>query len=262
MNVVLLGNYEGSKLAAENRGIAIVVDTLRASTTMPIAMNKGIRELYVALEVEDARLAAKKFKGLLMGERGCIPLEGFDFGNSPVVLHHTKKIRKTIAAFTSTTGAKRVVEAIGSQVIIIGSPINAKAVVTQVSNLKQSSEFDDVPVVIIPAFTEGVITENEVTEDQVGGLLIAREFKKAGYELSNETEEELFYLSKLLEKASLEEILAKTKHGQNLIALNLEEDIAFCSKLNAISDVPVSMNKIQVLENGSRVVKLEHFIAK
>ncbi len=256
MTIVLLGNYEGSKLAASKGGIAIIVDTLRASTTIPVAMSKGITTIYVALEVEDTRLAAEEFDSLLMGERGCEMLNGFDYGNSPVEMNNQEEISNNCAAFTSSTGSKRAVEAIGSRVIIIGSPINAQAVVTKVMEICKSLSTNSFPIVIIPAYSEGTIITNEITEDQIGGLIIAQEFKKAGLSLSKEIDAELEHFEKLLEKQSLFQILLKTKHGQKLVKLGFKKDIEFCSKVNKISAVPTSINEVEELLNGQKVVKL------
>lgn len=256
MEIILLGNFEGSQLAASKGGIAIIVDTLRASTTMPVAMNKGITTLYVALEVEDTRLAAKEFESLLMGERGCEMLDGFDFGNSPVEVNNQKEMPNKTAAFTSSTGAKRVIEAIGSRAIIIGSPINARAVVSKIMKIGKSLPTNNFPIVIIPAFSEGSIISNEITEDQIGGLVIAQEFKKTGFALSKEILAELEHFEKLLEKQSLFQILLNTFHGQKLVELGFKDDIKFCSTINKISAVPTSLNEIEELPTGQKVVKL------
>lgn len=256
MEIILLGNYEGSQLAASKGDIAIIVDTLRASTTMPVTMSKGITTIYVALEVADTRLAAKEFDSLLMGERGCKMLDGFDYGNSPVEINNLEEMPNTSAAFTSSTGAKRVVEAIGSRAMIIGSPINAQAVVSKVTEICESLAGNNFSIVIIPAFSEGSIISNEITEDQIGGLIIAQEFKKAGFTLSKGILDELEGFEKLLEKQSLFQILLNTVHGQKLIELGFKDDIEFCSNVNKISAVPTSLNEIEELPNGQKVVKL------
>ncbi len=256
MEIVLLGNYEGSQLAASKGGIAIIVDTLRASTTIPVTMSKGITTIYVALEVEDTRLAAKEFGSLLMGERGCEMLDGFDYGNSPVEISKLEEMSNKIVSFTSSTGSKRVVEAIGSRAIIVGSPINAKAVVSKITGICKSLSSNDFPIVIIPAFSEGSIITNEITEDQIGGLVIVQEFKKAGFTLSGEILAELDYFVKLLEEQTLFQILLNTLHGKKLVKLGFKDDIKFCSYINQISVVPTSLNDIEELPNGQKVVKL------
>lgn len=255
MEVLICGNYEGSKLAADSKGIAIVVDVLRASTTIPVAMSKGIEVFYVAKEVEDVRLTQTELDTLIIGERGCVKLPGFDFGNSPVEMSNQTIFRKNIAAFTSSTGSKRVVEAIGSQITIIGSIINAKAVAEKVIELsKQLAE--ELKVVIIPTFTYGSIIENESTEDQIGSLLIAREFLRAGIKLSTDLKEEIVFLEQKMNKQSLAKILEETEHGKKLINLKFKHDIEFCSRLNELTQIPISKNDVFTLSNGNKIVKI------
>ena len=259
MDIILKGNSDGAKLSAENRSIAIVVDTLRASTTIPVTMNQGIKEFYVVKEVSDVHLSAKENNTQLMGERGCEILEGFNYGNSPTEMSSIKSFSKDKVSFTSSTGARIVTESIGSECILIGSPINAESVVNKLSELIKTNEIETNQIVIIPAFTTGSIINNKITEDQLGGLIIANEFKKKGYCLNDQIDDEIKYLNELLNSQTLYDLFLKTDHGQKLVALNFEEDIHFCSQLNQIKIVPISFNDVIILSNG---IKAVHFIRK
>ncbi len=251
LEVLVRGNIEGSKLASNKEGIAILVDVLRASTTIPIAMQKGIRKFYVAKEVEDARLTKKELETILMGERGCLKLPGFDYGNSPTEIFNETSFDKEVAAFTSSTGAKRIVDAIGSKYLIIGSIVNAAAVVKKCIELTTNSPLT---IVIVPTFTHGPITDNTVTEDQIGALLITQEFKKVGMKLDSKTLKEIKLLEEHMKNLSIEEILLATDHGQKLIDLGFTKDIEFCSRLNFTSKVPISENNVYELSNRNKVV--------
>ena len=255
MEVLICGNYEGSRLSADSNGIAIVVDVLRASTTIPVAMSKGIEAFYVAKEVEDARLAQTELNTLLVGERGCIKLPGFDYGNSPVEMSNQTQFRNNNATFTSSTGSRRVVEAIGSKITIIGSIINAKAVVEKVVEITKNFS-KEVKVVIIPTFSHGSIISNEDTEDQIGSLLIAREFQRLGIKLSVKLTEEIAFHEKKMSKQSLTKILEETEHGRKLIDLKFRHDIAYCSRQNELTQVPISRSDVFTLTNGNKVVKM------
>jgi 2-phosphosulfolactate phosphatase len=255
LDITLLGNFEGSHLAASEKGIAIIVDVLRASTTIPVAMNKGLDDIYVAKEVEDTRIASQELGSLLMGERDCLMLSGFNYGNSPTEISQINQFTKSAASFTSSTGAKRVIEAIGARMIIIGSIINANAVASHVIDYVSSKDLE-IKVVIIPAFSEGSIIDSELTEDQIGSLIIAREFGKKGVKLNKELSNEIIYLEDLLKTKTLVDLLTETKHGQKLVKLNFVQDIAYCAKLNQINITPLSNNNIIRLSNNSQVVHL------
>ena len=256
MEIFLEGNKEGAHHAVEANAIAILVDTLRASTTMPVTMSKGLDTLYVVREVEDTRIAAKELNAIMMGERGCIPLEGFSFGNSPTEMYNLTQLQHKAAIFTSSTGAKITTEAIGAQYIIIGSPINAEAVVKKVKQILDNTK-DDISIVIIPTFSEGSIINSEITEDQLGGLIIAKEFQKAGFELNSKITEELDYLELLLQNSSLEQLFLETKHGKKLLELGYSHDVEFCSRINYVDTVPLSKNQIHTLQNGVKIVRLQ-----
>ncbi|NHJ05186.1 MAG: hypothetical protein EAX90_10200 [Candidatus Heimdallarchaeota archaeon] len=250
MEIVLKGNSEGAAYAVSNKALAIIVDTLRASTTIPIMMLRGIKEIFVTKEVSDARLAANELNMLLIGERGCLKLEGFDFGNSPTEMNAIQSFTKSSVSFTSSTGARIIVESIGSECIIVGSPINAKSVVEAILDFKQIGKLKSNKIIIIPAFTEGPINKSKITEDQIGGLIIANEFLKKGISLSKELEEEINFLNDLLEKNTLNELLLQTDHGKKLVDLELSKDVEFCSGINQINTVPISWNNIHKLTNN------------
>ncbi|MFW9922846.1 MAG: 2-phosphosulfolactate phosphatase [Candidatus Thorarchaeota archaeon] len=255
MKIQLIGNIEGSHLAVKEKAIAIIVDTLRASTTIPVSMEKGLKEIYIAKEVEDARIAADEYSTILMGERGCIKLPGFTFGNSPLEIKQQLEFTYEKSTFTSSTGAKIAVESIGSDLIIIGSPINAKAVVEKI--IEYCSDNHKKNVIIIPAFSEGSIIENELTEDQLGSLIIAKEFQKHNIELPKELQKELIFLDKIMEKETLFELFLKTKHGQKLVHLDFKKDVEFCSRINEVNTVPYSRNDFLIIKNGEKVLRLQ-----
>ena len=65
--------------------VAIVVDTIRATTTALYALRQGYAEVICCGSVEDARAAAAEIGAgaILAGERECVRIEGFHLGNSP-----------------------------------------------------------------------------------------------------------------------------------------------------------------------------------
>ncbi len=67
-------------------GVAVVIDVLRASTTIIHALAAGCTCVRPCLEIEEARALAGSMRAgrvLLGGERDGAALAGFDFGNSP-----------------------------------------------------------------------------------------------------------------------------------------------------------------------------------
>jgi len=63
----------------------VLIDVLRATTSITILLERGAREVWVTPRVSTARQVAKD-GDLLLGEREGIPPEGFHYGTSPVEL--------------------------------------------------------------------------------------------------------------------------------------------------------------------------------
>jgi len=90
---------------------AVVIDVLRATTTIGWALHNGATAVHVFAQLDALRRAATAVpqdKRLLAGERGGRPLEGFDLGNSPVVV--TPAVVKGKELFLSTTNGTRALE--------------------------------------------------------------------------------------------------------------------------------------------------------
>src|SRR5438445_10897584 len=67
-------------------GLAVVIDVLRATTTIVHALAAGCTAVRPCAEIDEARELAGGMRAgrvLLGGERGGCPLPGFDLGNSP-----------------------------------------------------------------------------------------------------------------------------------------------------------------------------------
>ena len=64
--------------------MAVVVDVMRATSTIAQAIASGYERVYCCREIEDARALREQLgEGLLGGERSAMQIEGFDIGASP-----------------------------------------------------------------------------------------------------------------------------------------------------------------------------------
>jgi 2-phosphosulfolactate phosphatase len=105
----------------------IVVDVLRATSTIVQALDAGYRTVYCCAEVEEARALKEELgDGVLGGERGGDPLPGFDFGNSPLEYLSPQAEEVVI---TTTNGTRAVVGAAANcDLVLVGSMLNLDAV--------------------------------------------------------------------------------------------------------------------------------------
>jgi 2-phosphosulfolactate phosphatase len=134
-------------------GLAVVVDVLRATTTMIHALAAGCTAVRPCAEVEEARTLADSMRAgrvLLGGERGGVPLDGFDLGNSPRE-YCARVCRGTTLVLTTTNGTRALLRAAEADRVLVAGFVNYSAVCEQ---LRQ----DGRPVHIVCAGTEGAIT--------------------------------------------------------------------------------------------------------
>jgi 2-phosphosulfolactate phosphatase len=105
----------------------IVVDVLRATSTIVQALDAGYATVYCCAEVEEARVLKEELDdAVLGGERGGEPLPGFDLGNSPL---EYRVPRARAAVLTTTNGTRAVVQTAAScDLVLVGSMLNLDAV--------------------------------------------------------------------------------------------------------------------------------------
>src|SRR5437764_4244443 len=134
-------------------GVAVVIDVLRATTTMIYALAAGCTCVRPCAEVEEARELAGGMRAgrvLLGGERGGKPLPGFDLGNSP--REYTGKLCKGCTlVLTTTNGTRALLRAAEAARTLLAGFVNYSAVCEQ---LRQETR----PIHIICAGTEGDVT--------------------------------------------------------------------------------------------------------
>jgi 2-phosphosulfolactate phosphatase len=144
------------ELAAAGRlagGVAVVIDVLRASTTIIHALAAGCCEVRPCQEVEEARGLADRMpagKVLLGGERGGVALPGFDRGNSP--REYCGAACKGITlVLTTTNGTRALLRAAEAERSLVAGFVNYSAVCEQLRHETR-------PIHIICAGTDGEVS--------------------------------------------------------------------------------------------------------
>lgn len=113
--------------AAEAVGAVVVVDVLRAYTTVPHALASGAASIQLVTEVDEAlRLRARGVVDMAMGEVDGHPVPGFDLSNSPTEVAATDLTGKRLAMRTSA-GTRGAVAATGAARLLTGGFVNAAA---------------------------------------------------------------------------------------------------------------------------------------
>ena len=101
-------------------GIAVVIDVLRASTTMITAVANGAARVIPVADVAEARRIAAEAgpTALLGGERGGVRIAGFDLGNSPLEYRRAGVAGRTLV-ITTTNGTAPVDTVQGKSVNLV-----------------------------------------------------------------------------------------------------------------------------------------------
>jgi len=118
------------------RGV-VVIDVLRATTTVITALANGAKAVIPAATSEEAvRVASNLEKDgvLLAGERKSLKMEGFALGNSPREMTPAAVAGKTIVLST-TNGTPALVATQGGDPVLLGAPANFKAVAARAREL-------------------------------------------------------------------------------------------------------------------------------
>ena len=108
--------------------VAIVVDVMRATSTIAQALASGYRRVLCCGEIDDARALREQLgdEAVVGGERDAVPIEGFDLGASP---RDYLEPRAATAILTTTNGTRTTLAAAANaEHVLLGSLLNLDAV--------------------------------------------------------------------------------------------------------------------------------------
>lgn len=225
----VIAGEAGCEYAVARDCAAIVVDTLRASATAAMLLAHGARGILVTREVETALEARRLWgDGLAYGERDAVPPPGFDHGNSPL---ETEAARGRHVAFTTTTGARRLVACWGARAAYLGGPVNCAAVVAAAAS-------HGTDVVVIPAGLADHPHFNS-QEDWVGACLLAlRSGARVG-----EGYPRFVYWRDRIAAEGVPALVAASPHAAQLRRKGFGADIEFCGREDVTTAVPLAVDR-------------------
>jgi len=204
----------------------VVIDVLRATTTIVEALNNGAREIIPVSSIEFAMKVSGGGQMLLGGERNAEKIDGFALGNSPLDYTKEEVNGKSIVLFT-TNGSKALVRAKFSTNLFVGSFRNANSVVKKIFQTKEDLE-------ILCSGNYGMFC----LEDSIcAGMMIEQILQENdNVDLDDASNTCLILYKKY--KRNIKKMLSETDHGKNLIAKGFEADIAFTALENTCDIVP------------------------
>lgn len=212
----------------------VVIDVLRATTTIAYALAAGATSVIPCLEVDEARKLRETFgdDAVLGGERGGVKIEGFDFGNSPAEYTEATVGGKTLI-FTTTNGTRAMKTASGARRVLLAAFVNLSAVCDR---LAREESID-----IVCAGTNRQITR----EDVLLAGAIAEQLLRDGTQVTLNDQATIAIESwsrfsrELAEnKVPLHETLRNSIGARNLIEIGHERDIEIAAQLDKLEVVP------------------------
>jgi 2-phosphosulfolactate phosphatase len=218
--------------ALDGRAV-LVVDVLRASTTVVTALQSGARAVIpVADKGEAGRLAATLDRdvSVLGGERGGEKLAGFALGNSPREYTEAAVAGKTVV-LTTTNGTAALVRARGGARLAMGALVNASAS----EDFLRHALDDGLGAVVLCAGWEGRVA----LEDALcAGLLVDRLAEHAAAAPLDDGARIAHGLYRGA-RDDLARALFTADHTRRLVALGAGDDVALCARLDASDVLPV-----------------------
>jgi 2-phosphosulfolactate phosphatase len=211
--------------------VAVVIDVLRAASSIATALANGCSEIIPVAEVQQAFAIAEQVPRallLLAGERHGRRIEGFDLGNSPKEFKSETVAGKTIV-MTTTNGTRALLWCEGAEKIYIMSLLNLRSVTQSLRGL-------DKDVVIVCSGQDG----EESLEDSVcAGLLIEKLCDLFPDQVQlTETAQAARALAQK-HKVDLAAMLQQSPHGKVLTHIGFADDLEICSRVNALEVTPV-----------------------
>jgi 2-phosphosulfolactate phosphatase len=213
--------------------VVIVIDQIRASTTITTALDLGCDELLLAGDVETARLLGRSNGRLLAGEQHAIRPDGFDFDNSPSELSRAD-IRGRRLVLCTTNGTFVVNGLRAADHLLIGCLRNARAVAA--AALRLAGEAGDIQAVCCG--TEGTF----VLDDAVAAGVIVGRIAELAAATGREVALTDAARAALMVRRSFPSLLAAmtdSDGGRTLARIGAPDDIAFCAQEDASETVPV-----------------------
>lgn len=227
--------------------IAVVVDQLRASSTICAALANGAKEVRACLEPMGAMAAKNQYRPgtfILGGERGGRRIEGFDLGNSPREYTRNTVMGKTVI-FTTTNGTRVLYHAAKAERVLVGCLANLDALVELLSigtrdvsivcaGVNGEVAFEDVlaagaiasrllmaPYPPLAAPTDDAPAQGSMWRPDDGALIAMNAWRRASI-----TPDDLL------------DAMKQSTGGRNLVSIRLSADVAWCTAPAQMRIVP------------------------
>jgi 2-phosphosulfolactate phosphatase len=229
--------------------VVAVIDVLRASTTITVALANGARAVIPFDETDEAAERAKQFErgsALLAGERKMVRIPSFDLGNSPAEFTRDVVEGKTVL-ITTTNGTRALLAPQGALDIVVASYVNCGAVSTMLRTALRAGT----PVAIVCAGRERHFSLEDVA---CAGRLVRT--VTAGFDDLHPVLNDGALTALLLDREYPEPgvVFDASSHGRSLAEAGFAGDLALCARVDAYPIVPILADR-QIVPLGPTLTR-------
>jgi len=222
-----------------------VVDVLRTTTCMSIALARGAQAVIPAASEDEARRVAALLPPstrLLAGERGARRLPGFDLGNSPFEYLRAPVAGRTVVVTTSN-GCPAVLATTRARHSIVASLANAPAAARTLSELDPYGEHT---LVVCAGRRGGLAIEDALCAGLLVHLLASR---RGSGRLTDEARACLSIYTST--RGNVLEAVVCGESARHLESIGLSRDVAYCARIGTVDAVPFFRSGLLILPGRS-----------
>ncbi|HAV23061.1 MAG: hypothetical protein A2X67_06790 [Ignavibacteria bacterium GWA2_55_11] len=224
----------------------VVVDVLRASTTVATALANGSREIIPVASIESAvKISGSLFGEVTLrgGERNGKIIEGFNLGNSPREYTEATVRGKSII-FCTTNGSVAMSRSRYARRLVVGGFVNMSAVVNFIK--EEQSDF-----LIICAGKSNGLRSFSIEDAVCAGMMISELTKDKGQDVElTDSSRAAIALFKTFGRSILK-MLKTSDHGQYLEEIGMGEDLKICAEIDSIPVLPFQQGTVIKLRRDS-----------
>ena len=234
--------------AARAAHAAVVIDVLRATSTLARAWSQGAREVLFFDSPDEARAARRRVSGrvLLCGERQGKRLRSFDLGNSPFE-YERARVAGTVLLYTSTNGSRAFLATKAAEVQWAVAFVNLEAAAARAAAWLEARAKSSVPAPpdgaadlwIVCAGKEGAESDEDTACAGRFALRVLSRLAEAGVAVEMAAEGQTLATAPDTE-IETRDLVAASEHGRYLASLGVEyeKDVEWCARWDVLDCVP------------------------
>ena len=213
--------------------VVLVIDVLRASTTVAVALANGARAVIPFESSDEVIDRAKQFERddvLLAGERRMHAIPGFDLGNSPREYTSEKVEGKTVL-LTTTNGTVALAGIQGARDVVVASYVNYSAV----SAMLRAAARGAADISIVCA---GRDRQFALEDAACAGRFTRAVTRRLANVRLNDAAQACSFIDKRYGDR-LDRLFEDSEHGRALAEAGFAEDLAVCANVDAHPVIPL-----------------------